>query len=747
MIKQTKEQEQILERAKKRFKQVVDVEADQRRREQEDLSFQVPENQWDAEARKQRQGQGDGGVPVPPRPILSVPKLDQPIQLVLNQERNAHLGVNIHPLSPEADEEVADVLQGLYRQIERDSQASVCRSWAFERAVKAGRGRYRVNTKYAEDTGSDPFDQEITIERILYQDCVYWDPAAQRPDYSDAQWCMVTAFVPVETYREMYRESDAAPMSEGDFADQIMSAPEWTQGDSETGAVQIAEYFWFETSKEKLILYSDGQVVKEGDEPPEGVEPTERVREREVKKLRWAKLSASEVLEGPIDWPGKYIPIVEVPGRELVPFDDKRIWYGMVRPARDGQKGYNFSISGAVEMAALEPKAPWIAAEGQIAENREMWETSNIRNYAVLTYKPVALGDTPVQPPGRVPVDMSRLGPSMALVQQFDTDIQAATATFDPALGNLSQRDRSGKAILALQNQADAGNSHYVQSLVNIAMAYEAKVILDLIPKIYDRPGRTARLLDSEEKTSTVMLNQPFVVNPETKRPEPAEEGKPPMWMKVGQKPPKIKSIDLSRGIYGVHVSIGRAYQTRLQQGADEIGKLLEAVPNLWPIIGPIYLKYRDFPGAEEMAKLLTRARDKQMPGLTADEDEPPSAEESQAALQQAQEQMKQMQQALQQAQQQLQGKVVEQKAMLAKAEMDNATKKEIAALKAQTEVTLADMKGKLDAIQASLDRAQEVEKDKFSAAHEMGKQAIAMAAKPFPEPQPGEPLEPDETV
>ena len=120
--------EKLLDVAKKRFKLAQETEDRQRQREKDDLRFQVPEEQWDKDARKQRQGEAVDGVPTPARPILSIPKLDQPIQLVLNQERAAKLGVSIQPLSPDAGEEAAVIIEGLYRRIERDSQASIARS-------------------------------------------------------------------------------------------------------------------------------------------------------------------------------------------------------------------------------------------------------------------------------------------------------------------------------------------------------------------------------------------------------------------------------------------------------------------------------------------------------------------------------------------------------------------------------------------------------------------------------------------
>ena len=125
-----RDDEKLLKRIKACFKAVSDVEAEQRAREKEDLEFQIPENQWDEAAKEYRKG-----TPTTPgRPMLSVSLLSQPMALIQNQATSARLGVEIHPVSEKADPEVAEIKQGLYRRIERDSNAQDARLWALDRA-------------------------------------------------------------------------------------------------------------------------------------------------------------------------------------------------------------------------------------------------------------------------------------------------------------------------------------------------------------------------------------------------------------------------------------------------------------------------------------------------------------------------------------------------------------------------------------------------------------------------------------
>ena len=86
------DQPDVVQEALDRFATCVTAEAAQRARELAALEFQVPELQWPDDIRQARKAQTVGGVALAGRPMLAIPKLDQPIQLVLNQERAAHLG-------------------------------------------------------------------------------------------------------------------------------------------------------------------------------------------------------------------------------------------------------------------------------------------------------------------------------------------------------------------------------------------------------------------------------------------------------------------------------------------------------------------------------------------------------------------------------------------------------------------------------------------------------------------------------
>ena len=84
----------LLKKALACYKLGVEAIQKQVDREKDDLRCQVPELMWPDDVKAQRAGQLVAGMPLPPRPMISIPSLDQPVQLVLNQEKGAHLGVH-----------------------------------------------------------------------------------------------------------------------------------------------------------------------------------------------------------------------------------------------------------------------------------------------------------------------------------------------------------------------------------------------------------------------------------------------------------------------------------------------------------------------------------------------------------------------------------------------------------------------------------------------------------------------------
>jgi hypothetical protein len=149
------------------------------------------------------------------------------------------------------------------------AERDLARSWAFERAVKAGRGYYRVITEPDPDS-DDAFDQRIIIKRILQQGSVVLDPFSQEPDYSDGQWAFLTNDMPWETYKRRYPKSQMASYTEDELSTVGTTTQHWVSGsEGAARAVRVAEYYRLEYETSRKVLLDDGSESME-DAIPEG---------------------------------------------------------------------------------------------------------------------------------------------------------------------------------------------------------------------------------------------------------------------------------------------------------------------------------------------------------------------------------------------------------------------------------------------------------------------------------------------
>lgn len=615
-----------------RFKLASQAEDEQRKREVDDLRFIDFDDQWPADVRQARAGvnaMGNGLPAVPARPCLTINKLLQPVEIVSTQARQARLALEFAPKTSGADQDTAEAFEDIVRAIQANSRAHLARNWAFERAVKAGRGFYRILTEYANDGDND---LDIVYKRILNQSSVYLDPAAQEPDWSDGLWAFVTEDLPLDRYKALYPDSEIAAADHETLNGYGNSQPDWVK-DADTGKlIRVAEYWQVVIEKVEVTLYAfpDGTeknctaeehafAQKAGGQPvineATGLPFT---RELERRRVKWSKINAVETLAEQ-DWPGRYIPIVPVIGREANVNGERR-WTGIVRPARDAQTYYNFQVSNQAEQIGTASKAPWVVYWETVEPYLDWWKQSATRNFPFLPVAAArdAAGNV-LPPPQRNTAEPAIQATTMAIAQA-NSDIQATTTVHDPSLGNLSPNERSGKAIMALQKQSEQSTGQYLDNLAQMSMLYEGKILRDLIPKIYTRVGRIVPAVGEDDQQRQIMLGKPYVTK--DGQPQPAQPNDP-----------KAKTIDLAKGEYGVAVTIGKSFTTRREEGVVQMSALAESAPQMVPTFADLWVANMDFPGARQIADRLKKTLP---PQLADGEDGQPSVEQLQQQLQQA---------------------------------------------------------------------------------------------------------------
>jgi len=562
----------------------------------EDLKF-VSGDQWPVELQNSRNLES--------RPVLTINKLDGYCRQVANQQRQQRPRIKVHATNTHEQMVEAQDIQGIIRHIEVNSNADHAYDNAFDYAVRMGWGFMRVRTDYVNE---DSFDQEIYIDPVDNPFTVYFDPNSILPDGSDAEKCLITTMMSKEVFRSMYPDNDdGTSFTQRGTGD---SQSEWITKED----IRLAEYYYTVREKAKLYLLSDGSSTFADDKDffnrldMAGITVID-TRESFKKTIKYKKLTAIEVIEER-DWPSRYIPIVPVYGRHVV-IGDKRKKFGMVRYAKDSQRMYNFWQTSITESIALAPKAKWVMAEGQDEGHENDWAQANIKSFPLLRYKQTDIEGRTAPPPQRLQPEPPPAG-TMAAAGMVSDDIKAIMGIFDPA--QLGQGNISGKALNGQQQQFDLTNYDYYDNLTR-SIAHVGKIILDLIPKIYDTQ-RILRIIGEDGKPDMLPLNQRDAIG-------------------------NILN-DTSIGQYDVVMETGPGYNSKRQEAVDAMMPLLSK-PELFNIAGDLVFRNMDFPGADVIADRL--AASNPLAQIDEKSDIPPQV---QMQLAQAKQQVMQMQQRMQ---------------------------------------------------------------------------------------------------
>lgn len=612
-----------IEEAHRRFLFCANSEGKQRTAELDDLRFAAG-YQWPDDIKLQRQG--DSARKIPPRPCLTINRLLGPLDQVTNLERMADFSGKVAPNGGAASQATAEVFKGILRSIQVDSRAPLARNWAGERAAKCGRGFWRITAEYDHDPdvkGPEAWDQSLKIKRILNQANVFMDPSAQEPDWCDADWAIITNTLTEDRYQARFgSDTQLGKLSLNEWVAIGTMYPGWLSTDEKgTRTIRIAEYF--------TVKDVESGTVKDPD--------TGGTRTLTKRTVEWCVINAVEELELH-HWPGCYIPIITLVGREDN-VDGERIYSGIVRPAKDAQRSYNYMRSADVERYALLPKAPIIAAAGQLEQFKPFWDQMNTANFGYLPYDPMDVQGHLVPEPHRLETgNEGWMQASGMLKMSAADDIRVTTGVPQVSLGELDPGHRSGKAIKELKQQSELGTSAYLDNL-RLAVEYETRVLVDLIPHYYDRPGRVVKLLDLENDQTSAVIKQHYQKKPDgtaqmgpNGQPvtfPPGPDGQP--QIPQGVSPDQIGYVDLSAGRYCVTVEVGKGLPTRREEGAQQMGALSEAAPQLVPVYADLWVGDMDFPGAKKIAARLAKANP-----LAKDDSQQPDPQQLQQQLQHA---------------------------------------------------------------------------------------------------------------
>jgi Phage P22-like portal protein len=527
-------------------------------------------------------------------PELTINLTDAFVRRVVNNIKQQRPRGKCHPVGDGADVELAEIINGIGRHVETRSEASIAYDLAAERAVDAGEGYFRLVAEYESPKS---FKKDLRILPIRNIFSVHMDPGAIMPSGADQNWCIISVLMKRQEYRRRY--PNAKNVNWNDI-DRQGARLDWEDKEH----VRMAEYFRVREKPETLYQIVDKQGAEHMLYRSELFAQTKTkkleaaidaltaagarvISERESVKrqIEWFRLNGLVVVERQ-ELPGQYIPVFRVDGN-AVDIDGRIRRRGMVDAMMDPQRMVNYGEVAKIKRLGLAPKAPWIAAEGQLDGHPE-WDDANQKAYSVLTYKPqvIETGSIPIMipPPERQQPAQIEAGFS-EFVQGMRSNLVAVAG-----MPNEPGQDEqgvvvSGKAINRRQWLSDQSHFQYYDHLTQ-AIAQCWRVMTEWIPVYFSEPGRMQRVIGEDSTPQMVQVNQK----------EPDDAGIM-----------RIKN-DLSIGMYDVVMDTGPGYDTKREEGAQNLVEMIK-IPPLAEIIAKtapdLVFRAIDHPYMQELADRL----------------------------------------------------------------------------------------------------------------------------------------------
>lgn len=667
--------------------------------------------QWPPEIAAERKAQN--------RACLTVNRMPGFTKLVTNQARQANLRILVKPVDDGGDVKLAEVIQGLMRNVETQSFAEqAVYSTASEKQAMIGLGFIRLKTEWANDTS---WRQRIRMKREKNPLLIIIDPSAEEPDWSDAKYAFKFTAIDRDTYEDLYGHAAPEPASLNGLEDGAAMLGDWFPNEK----IGIAEYFNREPrGKQRIAQLADGRTIEypaEADIDAVGKVRTVRAgvtvtvleghqrqtqtlatsqrikRDREVTKyvMMWRTIDAQHILEES-EWAADAQPWIPVIGRE-VEKDGIRDLRGVTRDAKGSAQVYNVSVTSVTETSALGSKAPVVGYTGQFGKpgtaQRRAWETAHLVPHPFLEVEPLTIDGKPAAIPQRASFEPPIQAQIIAL-QQASEDLKSTAGFRDASLAERGPQE-SGVAITARQRQDELGSSDYLDNL-RFALCAAGKQLIQLFRVIYDEPT-VVRITGKADQQRKVMVFSGATKDPRReeflKTAEEDTELRDGRVITAGQLipfelPDGVSEIyDLAAGEFDVEVTSGPDPGTRREEELQYMGNLAKGMPpELMVNFLDLMFGLIDSSKGQQMAE---RAKKLLPPQLQdhGDGGEPEIPAHVQQQMMQLKQQAEQATQALQQAMEEIRTKGLELQSRERIEKMKIVADRQLAGLKIYTEL------------------------------------------------------------
>lgn len=528
--------------------------------------------QWDKDI-----DANEGPDPETEKAELTINLLPQFRNEIVNQQRQNRQRMRVRPKGGGAMREAADVLGGIMRDIEYESNAAWAYDWGMEQAVDGGYGYLWVDPVYVDD---DSNNQELRISWVPSRFDVVWDKNSRLPWGSDAKHAYRTGWVNLDELEQLGgAPSEAAAMAFGSWDKGWGDAGTWEREEKEIKQVRVCSAWWLEFK----------MVTHEGVTRP-AVKPT----------LKWCKMTARKIIEGPRELPGHRIPGVRVVGNMKI-LREGLYLYGLPEVVNPQQDAFNWAVNDVYTRMSMHPEASVIAPEGSMGADGEHegdWiDAASGKPKGILYYNPTHLDETTLVPPPQVVPFPEVPAGHITLLQSAEHWLRAGTGMFQDNLNQQQREAMSGTALRQHRKVGDTATYHYHDNMT-YAMQALGEILIEIIPSYYDWP-EAARILNEEGQEEFRQLAEPGSLT--------AIDGQEKVAM---LKKPKSDGgegsdvlYDLDVGRYAVVMDTGPDSATKREEAAEFIGGIMPHMGEHFLLGADKFLANIDMEGAPELAE------------------------------------------------------------------------------------------------------------------------------------------------
>tara|TARA_R110000803_G_scaffold199422_1_gene263480 strand:+ start:2470 stop:4617 length:2148 start_codon:yes stop_codon:yes gene_type:complete len=509
------------------------------------------------------------------RPRYTDDRCNPIVDSIAGEMEQNEFAIRIKSTGSNGSEDTAETIEGLIRNIQNISGASLVYSAVSRSLVGSGLGGIEIVPDYID---ADTMDQDLFIRVIEdFQNRVWFDDNAKMQDMSDAKWCIVIDEVTNSEYEDKFPEGKKQSIGQDRQSDVYIDKPD---------TIAIGRFLYKKPIDIELVRMTNGAVYKRDDKfesikdelEEQGITIELDSGGEEKTRIRKSHKVCQRYMDGG-GWLGEseetvftMLPVIPCYGNFKI-IDGKVVYRGAINKVMDQQRVHNMAYSREVEDVVLAPKNKYWGTPEQRKGHSASIETLNTNSDPWQDYTHVDGIPAPYMQGG------SQINPALsALSMNSAESINQSAGVYAPQQGN-NPNLQSGVALEKQIDKGDISTRKYFTS-AEVMLRCAGKVIVGALPNTYDG-ARAQRILNEDGTSESVELNTEVYDNDTQKM---------------------VIINDLSIGEYDVTIEVGAAYASKQDQMVEAFTRIAAIDPTIMELARDVWFRNINQPGMDDVA-------------------------------------------------------------------------------------------------------------------------------------------------